>query len=813
MRSLTVGRIGVMAGFIMWGGAMTASEAPEHLLLAASFDQYVGLNWAVGSRALLGVAPQVVPGAGKWGQGLDVGSTGGGIVIVGDDGNFNPSEGTVQMWVCPNWNGDDGKVRQLFSAYVEKGNYLNCNKLATNTLGVATGAAGLGKYCRVEADIALWRAGEWHHVAFSWGAGRLAFFLDGERVGEVEDSVAPRRVVTQITIGRAFDGLLDELAIWSKRRDSFDVSAPLRVPDLGPVPLPEPVLPPVGELDRYHFALADSATGYAVAPKYFVDEVEPEVQPDAVGQSGELDVFAARGEWQSVGFVIYATADVVNLEVTADPLRSAGGAEIGSGYVRVYLNRRVLQRRAPRVRDDDRVPATALLDPGRAFDLPQGHFKEVTVTVRVPDDAPAGVYDGSVAISAPQRAPTRIPLRLEVLPFRLTRSPSKEYGVYLVHVIDLRPQARPALRADLRDLREHGVTHLFCHLGIDYERDGDGIRPNYERLDEGLSLLREFGFSGSQVIQSNVLQLARLLGHEDVSGHAAAGESLDGSEAFADHVERAIRGLEPLKARYPEFELVVTHMDEVLGKKRLPLYIRLTRAVRRVPEQRVYITLHTIPRPGVAEMTRELDPYMDIRCYNGHALDLWLQAGHTFAELGEELERSGDEGWMYYNPHRPFYTAKWSRVINGLYLWWSPLRVHCPFRYRTMRAYPLSFTHNMGYTVKSGHDGVTPVSTRQWEGYRLGMQDCTYFCMLQDLAARASEARPAAAAKAEMWLEHLRELMPASADIQEIDEKACQDYPVVYTVASRLDGRALDDIRRRTAALIIELRQALGVSD
>ena len=789
------------------------ATAPDGLLYLAHFDSYPAATWAVGTRTFAAPLPPPRFVEGRFGKAVSL-TGGNGFSIVGDDGNFRPEEGAVEMWIRPNWPGNDGEVHQVFSAYVERGNYLNLNKLADGTLGVATGAAGVGKYCRVAADISAWQAADWHHVAFTWRDGTLALFIDGQEAGESDGSIPPKRPPPQIRVAATLDGAIDELAIWARPPLAFATKEPIAAPDMGEAGLPEPRGLRVTELDRYLFDLADPGRGCVIAAKHFLDEVDPGDPPETDGGVPRLSTFSARDERQSLGFVVYATADLQQLSFRCTDLRSPAGVAIPSRAVTLFLNRRVRQRRAPRVPDGDRVPVASLLDPARVIDLPAGHFKEVTVTVHVPAAAVENEYRGSIIVSAESGTPEHaIPLAVRVLPFRLRSSQRKRFGVYLHRLIDLSPHARESLRADLRDLREHGVIHLFCHLGIEYRQDNAGVKPSYDRLDEGLALLREFGFRGAIIIQSGFQELAALLGHEDAKGRRAQGKSLDESQAFATAVETAIGGLAPLKREYVEFELVLTHMDEVLNRGRLPLYTRLTRPVRRVPEQRVYITLHTLPRPGVPELTRQLAPYMDIRCYNGHALDLWLQAGHSFKELGRELEQSGDEGWMYYNPHRPFFTAEWARIVNGLYLWWSPLRVHCPFRYRTMREYPLSFPHNMGFTVKSLHDLTTPIATRQWEGYRLGAQDAWYFCALEDLLASAGERTGTEVAAAREWVQYLRSLMPSTDEMQSIAEEQCKDYPVLYTVAGRLDGAEFERLRLRTAEHILALRRRLGITD
>ena len=782
-------------------GHLSAAEAPGGLVYLAHFDEHAGANWAVGRRApaLPTWRPRFEDG--RFGKALSLGGNAW-LAITANDGNFGRQQGTVEFWLRPNWDGNDGKAHQLFGARVEKGNYLNVNKLDTNTLGAATGAGGVGRYVRVETDVSHWQAGEWHHVAATWGDGRLAFFLDGEKVGEESGSVPLKRDVAQVRLGPGVDAAIDELAIWSVRKETFAMDAPVAAPDMGPVEMLEVGVPRVTELDRYHFELPVSPRWCTVVPKHFVDEVDPETRPDDTPAEAKLSTFAARGEWQNVGLVVYATSDLPGLAVVTTALRGGDGA-IPTESMQVFLNRRVMQRRAPRVPDDDRVPVAALLDPARPFDLPAGHFKEVTVTVRVPTDAAPGDYRGAVKLSSEGRS-LNVPLELRVFPFRLTPSPRKEFGVY--YLMDMAPQARDGLIADLKDIRDHHCTHLFCWVGMEHRKEGDGVATSYAKLDEAAGLMRELGFRGTQIVQTGFQQMARLLGHEDVS-EGQHGESL--GEEYARNVERAVRGLDRLKAKVPEIELITTHMDEVMGRKRLQLYLNLTAPIRRVPEQRVYITLHTLPYDYVPVATAKLDPQMDIRGYNGHALDCWIQAGHTWGELEDALEESGDEGWMYYNPHRPFYTAKWSRIINGLYMWWSAVRVHCPYRYRTMRTYPLSFSHNMAYSVRPMEDLVTPLATRQWEGFRLGAQETWYFCMLEDLVAEAEERGIEEAKPAREWLDRLRSTMPTAGEIQDMPDDERKNYPVVLTMASRLDGGAMEGIRRKTAGHIVELGAAL----
>ncbi len=788
--------------------AALAQDVPDGLLYVAHFDGYAAASWAAGSRAPTIMDPTLQLTEGRFGRALSL-VPGQSFAIVGDDGNFRPDRGTVEMWVRPNWDGDDGQVHVLFSARVERGNYLECNKLATNVFGAATGAAGIGRYVRVDTDISAWRTGEWRHVAFTWGDGRLALYVDGELIGEEADSIPPRQAMPVITISGQWDGAIDELAIWDEPHTRFALEAPIDAPELEAPEASTTLPPPVTDLDRYPFDLPAAARGYHFVPKHYVDELDPAQSPAELPDAPRLSAFAARGEWQTVGAVIYATRDLGELTLTPSDLAGPDGAAIPAANVQVRAVRRVMQLPRPRVDDSERVPAAALLDPANPFDLPAGRFKEIALTVHIPGDAPAGGYAGTLAVSCAGGDDLAVPVEVEVLPFALEPSERKAFGMY--YQMDLAPAVRERVRAELQDLRDHHVTRLFSYLRLRHELVDGAIVSSYDELAEGLALLREFGFHGEIIVMDEFRQIAALLGHEDIH-EGDRGESLAGDGRYAEAVERAIRGLEPLKAQYPEFEIVLTHMDEVMGERRRYLFIELARPIRRVPRQRIYITMHTLPRDYVPGAIADLDPWMDIRCYNGYAMDRHLQAGGSWQALGEELAAAGDEGWLYFNPHRSWYVAEWARIINGLYLWTSPLTVHCPYRYRTMRSWPLPFIHNMAYTVMSPEDFVTPIATRNWEGFRLGAQDTWYLCMLEELVGQATE-RAVDCAAARAWLDEVRAMMPTSDEVQTVSREEYANYPVVSTIADRLTGADYERLRRTTANHIVALRAALGARD
>jgi len=230
---------------------------------------------------------------------------------------------------------------------------------------------------------------------------------------------------------------------------------------------------------------------------------------------------------------------------------------------------------------------------------------------------------------------------------------------------------------------------------------------------------------------------------------------------FFAAVKQAMQGLAKLSDDYPEFELMPTHMDEVFGRERLDRYIRLTEAVRQVPDLRVYITMHNDPKRDVSEMMRRCDPFVDVRCYNGHCMDNYIRAGKSFDDLRQELDTAGDEAWLYHNIRGAFFPAEWTRLVNGYYLWISPLRIHVPWMYYSFKGSPFDATDgphlrggDFAYAVPDPKDPARMVPTRHWEGFREGIDDIRYLSTLETLIDKHASAP--AAREAAAWLQNLR---------------------------------------------------------
>lgn len=168
------------------------------------------------------------------------------------EGNINYRQGTVEFWLKPNWNGDDGGYHYFFAGNITDAR--NVDSIHVSKKAYQGGALmgqidGKGDENGIVIDEAVvpagfdisatsvghWKKGEWYHVAFSWNDKdkELKIYVDGllrATNDRVANNAFPIKHESYINIGSSIDekffaeGVIDEFKIWSYPRTDVEVA-------------------------------------------------------------------------------------------------------------------------------------------------------------------------------------------------------------------------------------------------------------------------------------------------------------------------------------------------------------------------------------------------------------------------------------------------------------------------------------------------------------------------------------------------------------------------------------------------------------
>jgi len=158
-------------------------------------------------------------------------------------GNINYRRGTVEFWLKPNWDGDDGGYHYFFAGNITDARNVNSihaskkryqggvilgqiDSKADSTGRAIEEAVVPGGRILDPSSVANWKKGDWHHVAFSWDDQKrtLKLYMDGflrATNDKVVEAAFPSAYESYINIGSSIDevvfaeAVIDELRIWN----------------------------------------------------------------------------------------------------------------------------------------------------------------------------------------------------------------------------------------------------------------------------------------------------------------------------------------------------------------------------------------------------------------------------------------------------------------------------------------------------------------------------------------------------------------------------------------------------------------------
>lgn len=163
------------------------------------------------------------------GQGLDL--LPGAQLHYAAAGNIGAAAGTIEFWLKPHWNGNDGQGHVAL-AWGTWGGVLVVKDGADNLRLIINRWSDHGLPERGAGyNVGGWTAGQWHHCAFTWDNAEVRCYADGVlRSGEAVGFTLPSPGNATFQVGaegtgEALDGVIDELRISDVARTAAEIEA------------------------------------------------------------------------------------------------------------------------------------------------------------------------------------------------------------------------------------------------------------------------------------------------------------------------------------------------------------------------------------------------------------------------------------------------------------------------------------------------------------------------------------------------------------------------------------------------------------
>jgi hypothetical protein len=199
--------------------------------------------------------------------------------------------------------------------------------------------------------------------------------------------------------------------------------------------------------------------GFLITAPDPMTTVGPEAVPMACERATELSLFGPRGEYEAASFVLHAIAPLQDVQIAVSDLRSAAGQVIPADAIDVRLVRSVRVPVDEKAKTFRREPF--LLEKPKSISAAKGAALRVWLTLRIPDNAEAGDYLGTIAVRAAGQQAAQVQLAATVLPLALPPAPI-EMAMFCPDL----PESDELLMKELVDAREHGTNGIEPAMSV-----------------------------------------------------------------------------------------------------------------------------------------------------------------------------------------------------------------------------------------------------------------------------------------------------------------------------------------------------------
>lgn len=495
-------------------------------------------------------------------------------------------------------------------------------------------------------------------------------------------------------------------------------------------------------------------------------------RPPAEGLLKSISARAARGETAAVALSLFCNQDLEAPALTIGELKDASGNGLKAKVTLCWVQRMLkpVHYQGP---EDDAEFVWRFLWPEPPAAIKANQFRMLTATFDIPGQAHPGTYRGQFVLASRDKTIATLPIELTVGAFELI-APTERAGAFL-NASPMRsewerfPQWYDVVFADMQ---AHGATTLCWWEGINF--NGKGI-PSIDAASKSLALQIKYGMKPPYLIKFSLEVLAREMGVKFNDRHAMDVPSLQAQEPeFRQAVQRGVQAVRQLEQRFEleRHELALIWSDEVFLKGRLEPWLYTARIVREYTDNPIALTFDTRHEDKWAQV----EPLVDIPFYHGRNLDSWIDNdSRTYEALKQRLDAKGDLAITYYNITRTDITPEFARIVNGLWLWRTPINAQMHWTYfwgdmDAMQGVRAGERLAPFFALAAPHPTrpFEMVSTLDWENLREGVTDHKYITTLEHAIADTKPGKEETRQKAQALLQAMWDVDPRVSETAKV---------------------------------------------
>ena len=494
---------------------------------------------------------------------------------------------------------------------------------------------------------------------------------------------------------------------------------------------PEPPsgpLPPVSDTDQKR--------GFMIHSRHYLECIYPHTKPRPEDLDPPLRLFATPGEFEPTNFVVYPLKDLAGAKVTVSDIGPVPAKNIDIRHVRFSLARpNYTVRYRYRIVPD-------MLEHFEQLDLSAGENARFWLTIRVPDDAPAGIYNGKVTFEC-SGGKAELPITLRILPFKLIDDPTRIFGIYYYHPLDQVAGATDEVsrqyfrrRAELehQDLVAHGTRNIVLSCWCAPADAQGNFKFDWELLANKISLWKKYGFQGPIVMHISTDGVYAKYMKERYGSHLRGVK--DPPDEFGREITAMVKAIEAERQRrgWPEF-LYYPVDEPSTDEAAVSFMVKVLKACK-AAGVRTYVTADP-----THEQFAPMRPFIDVWCTQPFTPDRQT--------ILPDMKARKVEYWCYpnhvngENDHTPIAGA---RMTYGFGFWRSGFLALIPWIYSASNGDPFNYLDGSSMDFFNRHepDG-SPIPVAMWEAYREGYDDYRYVYTLEQSIAEANKSpKPAA---------------------------------------------------------------------